>query len=136
MTKSSRIWGWFYSKEIQGLHFMFFGELISSICFWVICPWNKIEEKAHCERIWMDIKRYRSKLVTEKQTVFNVETRGWVPKLGIVKKLYKWSSCPLAKMIPALENNFGKITAWSLIYFLNYAKFDILTQSQILGLTL
>ena len=39
-------------------------------------------------------------------------------------------------MIPPWENYFGKITAWSLIYFLNYAQFDILTQSQILGLTL
>ena len=39
-------------------------------------------------------------------------------------------------MIPPLENHFGKITAWSLIYFLNYAQFDISTQSQILGLTL
>ena len=39
-------------------------------------------------------------------------------------------------MIPPLENHFGKITAWSLIYFLNYAQFDILAQSQILGLTL
>ena len=39
-------------------------------------------------------------------------------------------------MIPLWVNHFGKITAWSLIYFLNYAQFDILTQSQILVLTL
>ena len=39
-------------------------------------------------------------------------------------------------MIPPLVNHFGKITAWSLIYFLNYAQFDISTQSQILVLTL
>ena len=39
-------------------------------------------------------------------------------------------------MIPPWENYFGKITAWLLIYFLNYAQFDIIAQSQILGLTL
>ena len=39
-------------------------------------------------------------------------------------------------MIPPLDNHFGKIPVWSLIYFLNYAQFGILTQSQILGLTL
>ena len=32
---------------------------------------------------------------------------------------------PFAKMIPRLKNHFGKIPAWSLIYFLNYACFDI-----------
>ena len=29
------------------------------------------------------------------------------------------------EMILPLENHFGKITAWSLIYFLNYAYYDI-----------
>ena len=38
-------------------------------------------------------------------------------KIGIVQKVYEWSSCPFAKMIPRLENHFGKILAWSLIYF-------------------
>ena len=46
-------------------------------------------------------------------------------KIGIIQKVYEWSSCPFAKMIPRLENHFGKIPAWSLIYFLNYAYFDI-----------
>ena len=46
-------------------------------------------------------------------------------KIGIVQKVYEWSSCPFAKMISRLENHYGKIPAWSLIYFLNYAYFDI-----------
>ena len=46
-------------------------------------------------------------------------------KIGIVQKVYEWSNCPFAKMIPQLENRFGKIPVWSLIYFLNYAYFDI-----------
>ena len=33
-------------------------------------------------------------------------------KIGIVQKVYKWSSCPFAKMIPRLENHFGKIPAF------------------------
>ena len=70
---------------------------------------------------------------------------GWVPKFatGLIyqiryssKTIYKWSSCPSAKMIRPWVNHFGKITAWSLIQFLNYAQFDILTQSQIWVLTL
>ena len=47
--------------------------------------------------------------------------------IDIVQKALEKSSCPFVKMIPPLENHFGKITAWSLIYFLNYAfsrKFD------------
>ena len=32
-------------------------------------------------------------------------------KIGIVQKVYKWSNCPFAKMIPPWENHFGKTTA-------------------------
>ena len=39
-------------------------------------------------------------------------------------------------MIPRLENHFGKITASTLNYFLNYVQFDLLAQSQIMGLIL
>ena len=54
--------------------------------------------------------------------------RGWGEKkytgpnfwIGIVQKVYEWSNCPFAKMIPPWEKVFGKRTAWSLIYFLNY----------------
>ena len=56
--------------------------------------------------------------------------------LGIAQKLYEWSRFPLVKMIPPFECHFGKMTVCSLIYFLSYAQFDILTQSQLLGLTL
>ena len=46
-------------------------------------------------------------------------------KIGIFQKVYEWPSCPFVKMIPWWENHFGKRTAWSLIYFLNYAYFDM-----------
>ena len=46
-------------------------------------------------------------------------------KIGIVQKVYKWWSCSFAKMIPWVDNRFGKRTASSLIYFLNYVYFDI-----------
>ena len=39
-------------------------------------------------------------------------------------------------MIPPLENNFGKITAWSLIDFLNYSLLSYLVQLQILVISL
>ena len=35
-----------------------------------------------------------------------------------------------------MGDHFGKRTAWLLIYFLNYAYYDYLAQSQILGITL
>ena len=41
-------------------------------------------------------------------------------KIGIVQRVYEWPNCPFAKMIPWLKNHYGKIPAWSLIYFLNY----------------
>ena len=40
------------------------------------------------------------------------------------------------KMILLLGDHFGKRTAWSLIYFLNYVILWYLAQSQILGITL
>ena len=73
-----------------------------------------------------------------------LQCRGWVPKfatglniiIGIVQKVYEWSNCPFAKMIPKWENHFGKTTAWSLIYFFIYSLLWYLAQSQTLGLTL
>ena len=61
------------------------------------------------------------------------QTKGWCPKfasgpniiIDIVQKVYEWSSCRFAKMIPRFEDLFGKIPAWSLIYFLNYAYYVI-----------
>ena len=46
-------------------------------------------------------------------------------KIGIVQKVYERSICPFFKMIPQLENHFGKKPVWSLIYFLKCAYFDI-----------
>ena len=43
----------------------------------------------------------------------------------MVQKVYEWSSCPFAKMIPQCDNQFSKRTARSLIYFLNYAYLEI-----------
>ena len=43
-------------------------------------------------------------------------------KIDIVHKVYEWPSCLFVKMIPCLENHFGKRTACSL--FLNYAYFQ------------
>ena len=46
-------------------------------------------------------------------------------KIGKVQKVYEWRSWYFAKMIVPSGNHFGKRTASSLIYFLNYAYFDI-----------
>ena len=46
-------------------------------------------------------------------------------KISIVQKMYEWPSWYFAKVILQLGDHFGKKTAWSLIYFLNYAYFDI-----------
>ena len=48
LVKSCRVWGWFVPKTFQGLIFLFSGSLTWWIAFWVICPWNKFEEKAQC----------------------------------------------------------------------------------------
>ena len=45
--------------------------------------------------------------------------------IAIVQKVYKLSSCPLAKMISLGVHHFGKRTVWSLLYFLNYGYYDI-----------
>ena len=49
LLKSLGVWEWFIPKTFQGEHFLFSGELIWSICFWVIYPWNKFEEKEQCQ---------------------------------------------------------------------------------------
>ena len=45
--------------------------------------------------------------------------------IGIIKKVYEWPGWNFAKMIHPQGNHFGKRTAWSLIYFFNYAYNDI-----------
>ena len=35
--------------------------------------------------------------------------------------LYEWPDCSSAKMVYSLGDHFGKRTAWSLLYFFNYA---------------
>ena len=70
--------------------------------------------------------------------------RGWCikfatvlnTKIDIVQKVYKWSSCPFAKMILERGYHFGKRTVWSLLFFLNYAYLWYLAQSQIWYTTL
>ena len=46
-------------------------------------------------------------------------------KIGTFQKVYEWPSWFFAKMILQLGDHFEKRTDWSLIYFLNYAYFDI-----------
>ena len=57
-------------------------------------------------------------------------------KIETDQKVYQWSNCPFAKMIPSWENHFGKITVLSLTYFLIYSLFSYLAQSQILVISL
>ena len=62
-----------------------------------------------------------------------IPTKGWCDEfdsrlniiIGIVQKVYEWPSCHFTKLIPLWVHHFGKRTAWSLIYFLNYAYYDI-----------
>ena len=59
----------------------------------------------------------------------NLQYKGWRDEfdgrlniiIGIVQKVYEWPSCLFTKLIPLWLHNYGKRTAWSLIYFLNYA---------------
>ena len=44
-----RVWGWFFPKTFQGLHFLSSVLLSWRIAIWTICSWNKIEEKAQCD---------------------------------------------------------------------------------------
>ena len=46
-------------------------------------------------------------------------------KIGIVQKVYEGPGWYFAIMILQSGDHFGKRTAWSLIYYLNYAYFDI-----------
>ena len=43
--------------------------------------------------------------------------------IGIDQK--ESQSCAFAKMMYSLGDHFGKMTDWSLFYFLNYAYYDI-----------
>ena len=60
-------------------------------------------------------------------------SRGWSPKfatglnvmIGIDQKLSERPDCSFAKMMYYQGDHFGKRTAWSLLYFLNYAYYDI-----------
>ena len=52
LLKSRRVWGWFVPKTFQGLHFLFSGSLSWWIDIWLICPWNKFEDKAQCETVF------------------------------------------------------------------------------------
>ena len=45
--------------------------------------------------------------------------------IGIVQKLFEWSSCSFAKMVVSWGDQFGKIRAWSLLEFLSYAYYHI-----------
>ena len=58
------IWGWFYSKNFSRATFLFPGSLSWLICFWVICLWNKFEERAQCEP---ELKSWLLCLVPQKQ---------------------------------------------------------------------
>ena len=49
LLKSGRIWGWFFPKTFQGLHFLFSVSLSWSMYIWAKCPWNKFDGKAQCE---------------------------------------------------------------------------------------
>ena len=54
-------------------------------------------------------------------------------KIGIVQKVYEWPSWYFAKMILKSGDHFGKRTAWSFLYLLNYVYSDIYPSRQILG---
>ena len=68
-----------------------------------------------------------------KENVILIHYRGCFPKfanglhikISIVQKVDEWPSISFAKMITSLGDEFAKGTAWSLIYFLKYAYFDI-----------
>ena len=49
LFKSLGVWGWFIPKTFQGLPFLFSGSLSWLMYIWVICPWNKFDEKAQCK---------------------------------------------------------------------------------------
>merc|ERR1712051_1174157 len=87
---------------------------------------------SYCKYFFIDLKGGR---VQDKTDLFSrgchiiIKTRLNI-KIGIVQKVYYLSSCVFDKMIPRLENYFGKVPAWSLIYFFKYAYFDIFSPVQ------
>ena len=93
-------------------------EKIWSLCTWAI--WATAV-------IWA---RFPSRSRSQKYVSRN---RGWSPKfatglniiIDIVQKVKEWPSCPFAKMISQWAHHFGKRTASSLLYFLNYFYYDI-----------
>ena len=76
--------------------------------------------------ISLSIKLRTSKFRNQFTNQFKIFwTRWWCPKfapglnikMGIVQKVYEWSSCCFAKKISPFKNHLGKMTVWSLIYF-------------------
>ena len=90
-AQSHRVWGWFIPKTFQGEHFLFSGELIWSICFWVICPWNKFEEKAQCEAVLYYTNLHDKDFFTSKMPL------GYLIKLTPVWILSSWTAVHLNK---------------------------------------
>ena len=70
-----------------------------------------------CSSAWNFYLKLRGCLI-KKWTGLNI-------KIDLVQKVYEWWSCSFAKMIVPSGTQVGKRTASSLIYFLNYAYFDI-----------
>ena len=60
-------------------------------------------------------------------------TKGWSPNfatglsviIAIDQKIYEWQDCSFARIVYSKAGHFGKMTAWLLLYFLNYAYYDI-----------
>ena len=46
-------------------------------------------------------------------------------QIVLAQKVYEWPGCSFAKMMYSEGDPFGKRIAWSLLYFLNYAYYDI-----------
>ena len=73
LVKSGRVWGWFIPNTFQGLHFVFSGAFSWSIYIWVICAWNKFEEK-RCVMTWNGLRG----------DDWNLENGKWAwPKYGL-----------------------------------------------------
>ena len=71
--------------------------------------------------------------IPKRNLIFFNLNRDWSPKfetglniiIGIVQKVKEWPSCPFAKMMYSWGNHLCKRKAWSLVYFLNCAYYDI-----------
>jgi hypothetical protein len=80
-------------------------------------------------RLILKLKYWNTKFLN----IVSFWRRDWSPKfatglniiIGIDQKIYLWQGCSLAKMMYSKGNHFGKRRAWSLLYFLNYAYYDI-----------